>query len=418
MSRSKQQLRQARKRARQQSRIDAKEAAIRVQKQFLSDLGVWRALKPVRHCLPLGQRGVGKIRIRLTEGSSADAADGDALQTLQGYVDRLRFQPQGCQQRYGVQDYVSLLSPLALGLAEPMDGEGQSRIARLRRFVQELVARYLDENSLDEILNAVVDELDLEALRLSEPDGKQFVLQPVEGRDAAGRTGYEIRLRSYVAERRLFRLHYETRVGFRCSTLGLDRNSDWIQWSSALVQAPGPPQDLPVYIQKHALQRILAADGRFPGLSQKNRAALQRVLAASLQRPVLTPQPHTPGTWLVSFGHDSGKLGYLVATALPDAILIRTFLFLTMDGTPEGDRLSRRLRARRIDKQFLGLDRLDTLIDSDIGQDPVLREILRDCGCDHLFEVCGVNGELKTGQAAEIRRYFRLDDVPRSRNGN
>ena len=45
---------------------------------------------------------------------------------------------------------------------------------------------------------------------------------------------------------------------------------------------------------------------------------------------------------------------------MEDSVLIHTFLFLTMDGTPEGTELWRQLRLSRGDKAYLGLDDIVT----------------------------------------------------------
>ena len=75
------------------------------------------------------------------------------------------------------------------------------------------------------------------------------------------------------------------------------------------------------------------------------------------------------------------RIGYLIADVLEDKVLVRTFVFLTMHGTPESEKLYRRLGARRIDIDRLHLDHLDTFLASDLKTDPQLKALLEECDC-------------------------------------
>src|SRR5207253_1733261 len=107
----------------------------------------------------------------------------------------------------------------------------------------------------------------------------------------------------------------------------------------------------------------------------------------SLRKPIVHPLSGQSEKVLVEYWLNAHKLGYLVAQRLDGAVLIDTFLFLTMDGTPEGDLLHRKLKLRRPDKEQLGLDRIQTFLLSDIQGDKELVEMLADCGCGHLFQM-------------------------------
>ncbi len=96
---------------------------------------------------------------------------------------------------------------------------------------------------------------------------------------------------------------------------------------------------------------------------------------------------------------------------LDDKVVVRTFLFLTMDGTPEGARLRSQLRLRRDDKEYLELDTFYAFVHSDLKQDPDLVRVLSECGCGQLFEVpmgASVDEEMK-GYAAEVRKFLRME---------
>ena len=111
------------------------------------------------------------------------------------------------------------------------------------------------------------------------------------------------------------------------------------------------------------------------------------------------------------------KLGYLLGEVVDGVILIETALFLTMNGTPEGDLLWARLGLRREDKEYLRLDDPATFVASDVRFDPELVKILTECGCGHLFNLLKnpvpEERSLK-GCAADIRKHLRLDESTRT----
>ena len=67
--------------------------------------------------------------------------------------------------------------------------------------------------------------------------------------------------------------------------------------------------------------------------------------------------------------------------------MIRTFLFLTMTGTPEGDAIRNLLGLSRTKVEEYKLDEFHTLIGSDLIRDPLLSKIIQKCGCGHLLEM-------------------------------
>lgn len=121
--------------------------------------------------------------------------------------------------------------------------------------------------------------------------------------------------------------------------------------------------------------------------------------------------PRQPGKFLVEYRLLQWLIGYLVVEIVDDAVLVETFLFLTMDGTPQGDALRHKLHLRRPDKQFLALDRLETFLSTDLRYDRELVELLDECGCGHLFEIGGGFPLQRrvTGHAEAIRRHLGLE---------
>jgi hypothetical protein len=83
-----------------------------------------------------------------------------------------------------------------------------------------------------------------------------------------------------------------------------------------------------------------------------------------------------------------------------DFVFVKTFLFLTMQGTPESKCLRQKLRLSRNDIEYFKLDSLFTLAWSDLGEDPEVRRALAECGCDYLLDLADPEKRLSW-----LRRY-------------
>ncbi len=89
--------------------------------------------------------------------------------------------------------------------------------------------------------------------------------------------------------------------------------------------------DLDVYVQTHALRRLSERlDCIDPGV-------LQTHLFDSVDEPHACQQAN--GSFLIEYRLHGIKAGYLVADIVDAALVIRTFLFITNSGTPEGKKL-------------------------------------------------------------------------------
>jgi hypothetical protein len=112
----------------------------------------------------------------------------------------------------------------------------------------------------------------------------------------------------------------------------------------------------------------------------------------------------------VRLGFD--KLGYLVGTVSGGIVLLRTFLFLTMQGTPESDRLRAELRLHRADIEYTMLDSLRAFANSDMSKDETLVRVFEKCGCGHLFSILDLEDQARflPGQAKAVRDHLRITE--------
>jgi hypothetical protein len=136
---------------------------------------------------------------------------------------------------------------------------------------------------------------------------------------------------------------------------------------------------LKVYIQQHAIDRMNERLGsRFAFL------AYVHVMVVLLVKPI---ELEKGKSFLFPVQHGKITVGYLKADLFGDKLIIRTFLFLTNNGTPEGKRLNELVGLQKADKKYLGIDKLSTFINSDLGRDKELKELFCKAGCGGLFQL-------------------------------
>ncbi len=135
----------------------------------------------------------------------------------------------------------------------------------------------------------------------------------------------------------------------------------------------------PVYMQNHATERL------------KERLDVFTVpeLILHIGESVLKKQvvPDGPNRGLLGYYFYGYLLGYLVLEIIDGIIVIRTFLFLTNDSTPEGKKLNKILGVAKLDKKYTGLDQLSTFIHGDLKEDEQLYKALKDAGCSILLNM-------------------------------
>jgi hypothetical protein len=169
--------------------------------------------------------------------------------------------------------------------------------------------------------------------------------------------------REIIAVNRFVPRGISLQVKFRPSAIGLQSDTD---------------EALPLYIQRHALQRL---DERL-GLRAENVHA--HLFFSLYDQPV--KYVLVDGRTLIEFNMYEYKVGYLVTTMEDDKLVILSFLFLTNDGTPEGRKLRAITGLAKRDKKYLEIDKLSTFTAYRIHEDKELSELFRQAGCGSLLE--------------------------------
>lgn len=162
-----------------------------------------------------------------------------------------------------------------------------------------------------------------------------------------------------------------------------------------------------LYIQPHALHRLRERTTPINPISRYS------ALYLSLDNP----QYHAvkPGTSLLEYRYNNTLLGYFLVEAVSGVALIKTFLFITNSGTPEGNMLDRILNARKSDKAFTEIDKLSTFMTTDILKNTRLRTALIEAGLEPLVNYCETNaGETacKNGFSSFFNHYMGFTPEP------
>jgi hypothetical protein len=136
-------------------------------------------------------------------------------------------------------------------------------------------------------------------------------------------------------------------------------------------------------------------------------------MVESLAEPVLVQQGPTSHLVEARFGRQ--KYGYFPVEVLPQCILVKTFLFLTMQGTPEAELLRSKLGLRRSNIEKYALDSYETLVLSDLALDPLLSRVLTECGCGHLLKLVDVKNRIQwaTSLGEQLKSTFSIREVGR-----
>ena len=207
-------------------------------------------------------------------------------------------------------------------------------------------------------------------------------------------------LQAVQPERRRVRMNGIARSVFRVGWALPQVGPTWVEVDRALLddtQTPGQEM-LPVFIQSHALHRMRE---RLDGTDYNTQ---QFYLFISLQNATVVKNQH--GQWLIPYHFQQCKLGYLLVEPVAGILVIRTFLFLTMDSTPEGQALQEAVGLEAVDKKYLAIDRFRTFLLSDIGQHPDIKELFVQAGCQDLF---GIEADL-----AESEDHWQIAEFIRS----
>lgn len=203
-------------------------------------------------------------------------------------------------------------------------------------------------------------------------------------------------------------LGHHDRTVYRVGIPGHVEQFQWFTLKAKTLKIPWMDSEktLDVYIQAHALERL------YERIDCLFKAHLHLDILVSLSVP--TVHIKKGRTRLIELRiTNKYKVGYLVAEVVDQMVVIRTFLFLTQEKTPEGERLKELMDASRDDARYWAIDRLSTFLESDISKNERLKAKFIEAGCGSLFKLDLVpDGPAPETirQADAMVKYFGLDE--------
>jgi hypothetical protein len=159
----------------------------------------------------------------------------------------------------------------------------------------------------------------------------------------------------------------------------------------------GAEVSLPVYVQQHAIAKLQERIDITPGILHYGVG----VTFMDEDIPHVIANNHS----LVEYVLSEQRVGYFLCKWCDDCILISTFLFLTMDGTPEGRKLKELSLLQRADMAYLGIDTLPNFNSYHFEKDESLTKLFTAAGCDSL---------LRLGHLEEFSKKSIADKDPES----
>jgi hypothetical protein len=174
-----------------------------------------------------------------------------------------------------------------------------------------------------------------------------------------------------------------------------------------------PGNILEVYIQSHALNRLSERlDGIDGGILHFNIFDSFNILKVCRSKK---------GLLLFEYAIFGDKAGYFLGEVIEEKIILKTFLFLTNNGTPEADKLQTATGLKKEDITYLAIDKLSTFLCSDIAGNERVKQLFIDAGCESLFKIdkefISSASTQATSKAELIAKYLHLNISPLNQHG-
>lgn len=196
-----------------------------------------------------------------------------------------------------------------------------------------------------------------------------------------GSTCSFVRLYKAAPEKETFVVDGQPRPAFRvgCPVPGIGIEYYTLRPSQIGITDDESNTPINVYIQSHALQRLSER------LDCVDVYMVHYYVLVSLNAPRVIRR--TQHKFFIELRVDKYKVGYLKAEMVNGNILIKTFLFITNSGTPEGKKLEELTGLKILDKKYLAIDKLSAFMASDIRTNETVMQVLRNMECEYLLEL-------------------------------
>ncbi len=220
------------------------------------------------------------------------------------------------------------------------------------------------------------------ANKLSSPDYKYFniSINPVYNSED-NRLEFKLEVFGIPSQKKMFKLNGHNRPIYRIANYSSTNEAQWLTIKTSLFKDiyKGDKEEIDVYIQSHALKR----------LAERLDLLDKKAINYALNENTCTLQyfDFYKGYIFLKFIVHDIKVGYLVASIIDDKLIFRTFLFVTHNSTPEGDKLKEITGLEKNDVSYWKIDRLSTLVNINEEAYPELVNIFKDAGLEDLIQL-------------------------------
>ncbi len=141
----------------------------------------------------------------------------------------------------------------------------------------------------------------------------------------------------------------------------------------------GDKKELEVYIQSHAIRR-------FEERTRPLSLIFCRLFMAKLLRNYSIAEVFR-GKILIPQYYGDIKIGYFVAAVIDEKVIIKTFLFITHQSTPEGHLLEKVSGLGKKDISYWRFDSVSSFLSNPPEEDSLIKKIMQEAGIDKLFDL-------------------------------
>lgn len=179
--------------------------------------------------------------------------------------------------------------------------------------------------------------------------------------------------------------------------MGFPEFDKGVRWTTVASERLGfaHGQSYPCYIQQHAIKRLVERIG----ILSESVTVFQACLSLEQGRVLRIPGSDA---YHIEFKILNLKLGYLVAILVDDILVVKTFIFITQSGSPEGKRIETTTGIKKDDKDFIGMGTLKGFLSEDVAKNTKMTLLLEKVGCTDLlkaYEVFSQKVNIKGMQA-------------------
>ena len=366
------------------------------------------ALLGLRHLYPLlndyGKMALAKVRISATLIQAAPECNDQRSKEAVEYIkDAFKSFEMNTEvtllngNKITVREFRTTLSSIFLNFLTDGYDVGL-HTPQIKKEIQDLFLKYVDTwKGVNDLCNDFFDDVCTHISSL-----KHGIYYPKEGIKDSRNKGVNgswstIPVYTFKVEkpmRKLVNFDGKKREVYQMGFPEIDKG---IRWTTVASERLGMPhgQSYPCYIQQHAIKRLVERIGIF----SESVTVFQACLSLEQGRVLRIPGSDA---YHIEFKILNLKLGYLVAILVDDILVVKTFIFITQSGSPEGKRIETTTGIKKDDKDFIGMGTLKGFLSEDVANNRKMAFLLEKVGCADLlkaYEVFSQKVNIKGMQA-------------------